>query len=134
MKRHAKRMMRFALVGGSGVIVNMAALAVFYDGFGLGLALASALAIQIAIITNFIGHHLFTFVGSSGSIIRRFISFELISLATATITWIILNGLAFAFGAEPAYIVYVYNLIAIGIGFIANYLLNASSTWKDAYA
>ena len=125
------RMVRFGLVGASGVIVNMSVLALLYTLLSVPLMIAIALAIQSAIITNFIGHHVFTFRGR-GKIGKRFASFEIISITTALVTWGVHNGVAFAFGTTPWWMVYAYNLIAIGTGFILNYTFNTTVTWADA--
>lgn len=128
MIEELKRIIRFGLIGGSGIIVNMTVLALLFTVLSVPLWLASALAIQSAIITNFLGHHYYTF-RSNGKKRTRFITFQLISMSTATVSWALLNGLALAFGTEPWWIVYAYNLLAIGAGFALNYLLNTNLTW-----
>ena len=125
------RMIRFGLVGGSGVLVNLGVLALLYTVLSLPLALASALAIQSAIITNFLGHHAYTFRGVEGSIAKRFLAFESISITSAFVSWSILNGLALVLGTHPWWIIYAYNLVAIAVGFGLNYLFNTTFTWRD---
>lgn len=109
----------------------MAMLAITYDVLAIPLAIASIIAIQCAIVTNFTGHHLFTFQGTHGSLLKRFVTFETISISTAALSWAVLNGLALIFGTDPPLVVYAYNLIAIAVSFLANFTLNVSSTWKD---
>ncbi|MFT4307876.1 MAG: GtrA family protein [Candidatus Woesearchaeota archaeon] len=125
------RIVRFGLVGGSGIIVNMGVLALLYTVFSLPLWLASALAIQSAIITNFIGHHHYTFRGTNGSMTKRFLTFESISITTALVSWATLNALAFVFGVHPWWIVYAYNFLSIALGFSLNYVFNTTYTWCD---
>ena len=55
------RVARFALVGLSGVIVNLAALHLFAGVLGIHEVVASALAIETSIVTNFLLNDAFTF-------------------------------------------------------------------------
>ena len=130
IRGHVAPMIRFGLVGSIGVIVNMGVLALLYSVLGTPLWLASAIAIELAILSNFAGHTLFTFRRYEGRLLRRFGSFQAISLITAVLSWAVLNGLALWFGATPEWIVYAYNLVAIGVGFLSNYALNRLFTWR----
>jgi putative flippase GtrA len=55
------RLARFALVGLSGVIANLAALHLFAGVLGIHEVVASALAIETSIVTNFLLNDAFTF-------------------------------------------------------------------------
>lgn len=80
--------LKFAIVGASGVVVNLAALALF-SAFGLRSSVASALAIQVSIGTNFVINDRWTFVDRRAEHrwYSRAIRFQLISLVGALIQW-----------------------------------------------
>jgi dolichol-phosphate mannosyltransferase len=48
-----ERIVRFAVVGASGVVVNQGLLMLLHGHFGWPLPLASAVAIEVSILTNF---------------------------------------------------------------------------------
>jgi len=54
------RWMKFNAVGGVGIGVQLAALAIFRSWFGLDYLLATGLAVEIAVIHNFLWHARFT--------------------------------------------------------------------------
>ncbi len=54
------RWMKFNAVGGIGIVVQVAALAVFRSGLKLDYLLATGLAVEIAVIHNFLWHERFT--------------------------------------------------------------------------
>jgi putative flippase GtrA len=75
--RAGARLARFALVGLSGVLVNLAVLQALAGRVGLPEGAASALAIEASIVTNFLLHDAFTFKdrraragGRSGRLLR----------------------------------------------------------------
>ena len=59
-KRIFIRWMKFNTVGGIGIVVQLAALAVFRSWLKLDYLLATALAVEIAVIHNFLWHECFT--------------------------------------------------------------------------
>ena len=73
------RFIRFALVGGSGVVLNLTALWLFHDEVGLPLELAGACAVALAIVNNFLWNNYWTF-GATGIIARRVAQFIAVSL------------------------------------------------------
>ena len=61
------RWMKFNAVGGIGIAVQLAALAVFHSWLNLDYLLATGLAVEIAVIHNFLWHELFTWVDRPAS-------------------------------------------------------------------
>jgi putative flippase GtrA len=61
------RWLRFNLVGGIGIGVQLAALAVFRPWMKLDYLLATGLAVEIAVIHNFLWHERFTWVDRPAS-------------------------------------------------------------------
>src|SRR5262245_42578533 len=84
------RFIRFALVGGSGIAVNMLTLWLLHDELGFPLSRSSVVAISLAILNNFIWNNFWTF-GESGIQARRLVQFIVISLVGMAINLAILN-------------------------------------------
>jgi dolichol-phosphate mannosyltransferase len=136
------RFIKFALVGGSGVVVNYGLywLLTRFAGFTplddtttggiLSGNLAMAISIETSIITNFILNNYFTFADRSEKgvipFLGRLLNFNLICLIGGLIQIGVANLLAISLG--------IYDLIAIAIAIIVamlwNYLLNNWWTWR----
>lgn len=80
--------LKFAIVGASGVVVNLAALALF-SALGMRSSVASALAIQVSIGTNFVINDRWTFADRRAEHrwYNRALRFQLISLVGAIVQW-----------------------------------------------
>ncbi len=80
------RFLKFCIVGASGVVVNLGALALLADALHIHTNLSSALAIEISINTNFLINEIWTFRdrrnGGEGGF-RRWIQFHVVSLVGA---------------------------------------------------
>jgi dolichol-phosphate mannosyltransferase len=135
------RFIKFCIVGGSGVIVNLGlyALLTRFAGFTpiddtssgiLSGNIALIISIETSIITNFILNNFFTFsdrnIGGVGAFFKRLLNFNLICLAGALIQIGITNLCAVVIGINDILSV----LIGIIIAFLWNYLLNNFLTWK----
>lgn len=150
-------LLRFGLVGLSGVGVNLGALALM-STLGLVSTLASALAIELSIVSNFVFNDRWTFSDRrAGGLWTRAVRFQLVSLIGALMQWgtFVLLGLIFALceqseGGWSAYLPiweregvsglvssppalgawqYVAQLIGIAVATSWNFLVNLSWTW-----
>lgn len=84
--------LKFAIVGASGVVVNLGALAVL-SALGMRSSVASALAIELSIISNFIVNDRWTFAGQHlHALPSRALRFQLISLVGAVAQWTVFIG------------------------------------------
>ena len=84
----ARRFLKFCAVGASGVVVNLAALALFGDGLGIHANIAAALAIELSIISNFLLNDGWTFSErNEGPRWLRMGRFHAVSLVGAAIQW-----------------------------------------------
>lgn len=116
---------RFGLVGAGGVVVNTAALFLLHGVARLPLVLASVLAVETAIVNNFVWNDRWTFAGRDGTR-NRFLKFNLLSL----------GGLAINTGVLALVVTYtgthylLANLIAIGSATGWNFASNARWTWR----
>jgi dolichol-phosphate mannosyltransferase len=152
-----KRFVKFGLVGVSGVPVTLAANYLLHAVAGLALPVSTALAVEVAIFTNFLGNHLWTFAGSDvrsrtipsverqpvvGPVVtwalrpgvRRFVKFNAVSLVGLVITTLVTTFVASHYGAElreiagPAYFL-LANLVGIAVAMVWNFLANVVWTW-----
>ena len=126
------RFLRFCTVGLSGVFVNEGALKFFTEVSGLYYVYSSILAVEIAIISNFLFNEFWTFRDRSNqrpemaNRLGRLVKFNLICALGGTLNvvtlWVLtdLAGLYYLFS----------NLIGIGISTLWNYGLNSNLTWE----
>ncbi|HWP93494.1 MAG TPA: glycosyltransferase family 2 protein [Thermodesulfobacteriota bacterium] len=126
------RFLRFCTVGLSGVFVNEGALKFFTEVSHLYYVYSSILAVEIAIISNFVLNEFWTFRDRSrlrpGMVSRlgRLVRFNLICGVGGILNVVTLWALT-----DLAGLYYLYsNLIGIGISTIWNYGLNSNITWE----
>jgi putative flippase GtrA len=123
MKRAAwlRRWLKFNTVGAIGIGVQLAVLAALKSGFGMGYLPATALAVEAAVLHNFVWHELWTWRGRAygSSVLVRLLKFHLgnglISIAANLALMRILVGMLHA-PYLPA------NLASIAIASLANFL------------
>ncbi len=112
------RFLRFGLVGGSGVVVNLAALWLFHDELGLPLGPAGVLAVALAIVNNFVWNNYWTF-GATGFAARRLARFVAVSLVGLAINVTALKLLVH-FGTHYLPADFAGILLATSWNFLAN--------------
>jgi putative flippase GtrA len=119
------RVLKFCIVGGTGVAVNVSALYVLSRWAGLPLVAASALAVQFAAISNYILHDTWTFATRSPSLCRfaKFNASSLVGLALNVLCVWLLTQVGLYFLSA--------NLIGIAVGFAANYTFSVSWVWSQ---
>ena len=72
------RWLRFNAVGGVGIVVQLGVLAALRSGFHLNYLIATGLAVETAVIHNFLWHERYTWVDrAAGKGFGRFIRFNL---------------------------------------------------------
>jgi len=120
----------FALVGGFGTLLNTAILYLLSQRGGMNYLFASAIATETAIISNFIGNNYITFrdKNTESRILGKFLSFQLISLVSLAGTIFFLWLFVTLFGKN---LLLVWNVLAIVIMFVANFILNSAFTWNN---
>jgi dolichol-phosphate mannosyltransferase len=130
-----KRFLKFSLVGGLGVFVNMGMLTVLTSA-GLGYLPGGVFAVETAIVTNFLLNEFWTFSDFSkrrsgqAARLKRFIKFNLFCLGGAIINLSVLWALT-----EYAGVYYLLSdLIGIGAATLWNYGMNANVTWESSRA
>lgn len=122
------RILKFMLVGTSGVLVNEGVLWLLHYWLGVPVAFASPVAIELSILNNFTLNSLITFRGErvAGGMLVRLAKYHLSTAIGALVNYVTLLSLVHLFGVEPL----AANLVGIVLGFLANYTLSEHYVWK----
>ena len=123
----AVRFVRFGIVGASGTAVNEGLLALGHGVWHLPLLLASAIAIECAIISNYLLNDRWTFKHRRPAW-SRFLRFNTVSLVSLVVN---LGILALLTRATHMHYLWA-NIIGIGIAFLVNFTLNVYWTYGKA--
>lgn len=130
------KIIRFAIVGASGTVVNLGVLTLLAKIIGLNVLLSAAIAIELSILSNFFFNHHFTFkVGKESKNIDN-------RLATSLFTKLVrynvgsLGGAAISFatftilykGLKLNYL--LADFLAILIALSWNYFMSVKYVWK----
>jgi len=130
-----RRFLRFALVGASGVLVDMAVLFLLSDprSLGLGLTRSKIVAAELAIVNNFLWNDAWTFrdlIGEQRGLrhkLRRLLKFNAVCGGGLLLNVLLLNVQFNLLHMNR----YAANLIAIGAVTVWNYWLNLKLNWRD---
>jgi len=116
------RVVKFGIVGSSGVVVNMLFLYVFKEVLKIDLKYASILAIEISIIFNYFLNDFWTWNDrSKASFINRIVKYHISVMFSAyVINW----GALMLLTTWLKWNYLISNLIGIGIGTVFNYVIN----------
>jgi putative flippase GtrA len=137
------RLMRFAVVGLSGVFVNLGMLAALADGLEWPDVLSSAVAIEVSILWNFLLNNAWTFKDRNATarigFFRRMGVYNLVSLVGLGIQLLAFIGMNHVFVTtfdlqEPGLWKYPSQLVGIAIAMAWNFLSNFYFTWAQAKA
>ena len=115
------RWLKFNAVGGMGVAVQLAALALLKSGLHVNYLLATALAVELALLHNFVWHERWTWKdrgagGRTGRLIRFHLANGLLSIAVNLALMRILVG-------RMHWPYLVANVAAIAAGSVVNFFL-----------
>ena len=127
--RNLEDFMKYSLVGVSGVFVNLGLYLFLTRYYEISEVLAPLIAIESALISNFILNNFWTFGKriTQRRIRVKFVKFHLVSGFSALINYSAFLTLFLVFGLYDI----LANLIGIGLAAIVNYLINSNWTWKD---
>ena len=123
------RILKFGVVGASGVVVNMGGLYLLKEFGRLPVEIASLLAIELSILSNFAINYVWTWRdrASAGAFWTKVLRYHIGAGATAFLgNYLILIALTEFFGMHYM----ISNLIGIGVGTLANYVINDLWTFK----
>jgi putative flippase GtrA len=118
-----RRVLKFNAVGAIGILVQLAALAVLKGALRVPYLLATALAVEIAVLHNFIWHERWTWRDrrGEGSVPLRLLRFNLGNGAVSLLVNLVFMRLLVGH-FHMQYL--IANLIAIAAGSVANYLVS----------
>lgn len=116
------RWLKFNAVGAAGIGVQLAALAVLKSGLGVDNLLATMLAVEAAVVHNYVWHEKFTWLDrATGSSLMRFAKFNL----TAGLFSILGNVLLMRILVGRAGMNYfLANIVAIAACSIVNFVMS----------
>lgn len=121
-----QRWLKFNTVGAMGVLVQLAALAALRGGLHIDYLIATALAVEIAVLHNFVWHEAWTWsdrTGAHGGAAMRLLRFN---LSNGLIS-IVVNLLLMRLLVGRLHLQYLLaNILAIGAGALVNF---AVSNW-----
>jgi putative flippase GtrA len=124
------RFFRFNAVGALGIVVQLVGLAFFKSFLHLNYLVAAALAVEAAVIHNFLWHERWTWKDRSGSgRLSRFLRFN---STTGTISVFANVALMRLFVGEFHMQYLVANLLSIGVCALANFLLSDRFVFKHS--
>ncbi len=125
----ASSMVRFAIVGVTGIPVNIGFMALALN-IGAPVDIASILGIEASITWNYTWHELWTFKtifkGGLRDVIRRYIGYHLSVALGALVQYITMRLLYTLLGLNPL----LGQLIGIILGFIVNYTFSREKVWN----
>jgi dolichol-phosphate mannosyltransferase len=127
--REWTKVIKFCIVGFTGIFVNMGVLYVLKEFVAFPLMVSSFFAIELSIINNFVWNDWWTFNQKNnkvGGLIRLF-RFHMVSIAGLVINMGILYILSDSFGIYYL----VANMVGILCGFVWNFMANRRITWKS---
>lgn len=120
--------LKFAVVGGSGVGVNMGLLYMLTRVAELDVAIASPIAIEVSILTNFALNNAWTFRKRHTRVpfLSRLLRYHLVTGLAGLVNYLTLLLLVKLFGMNEL----LANLIGIALGTVINFSLNSLWTWR----
>lgn len=134
--KSSERMVKFGIVGGSGIVVNLgifvAVKSLLYHYVGesdVTRHTASLAGDELSIIWNFVLNHKWTFRDSTNDshILRKLLHFHLIALTSVLIN----NAFLFVLHKQFEMWDVLAKLIGILVAFVVNYFGNSRWTWRE---
>jgi dolichol-phosphate mannosyltransferase len=125
----AARFLKFCIVGGSGVIVNLGTLYALVEFFHLGETVSWTIAVILSIMSNFILNNLFTYSDkkseSHKESVRRLTYYYIISMGVMVVNYSIYH-----LGRSMGFHYILSAFIGIIVATSLNFLLTTKFVWK----
>ncbi|AUA12871.1 MULTISPECIES: GtrA family protein [Streptomyces] len=115
--------LRFAVVGGGGVVVNTLVLYALYHWAGLPLLAASSIAVELAVVHNYLLNDRWTFAAGDPSL-RRFIKFNITVLGGLGVNVLIVWTLV-----RTGMHLLLANCLGIAAAFAVNFASSTGWVW-----
>ena len=134
MSRSIARWMKFNLVGGVGIAVQLL-MVWLLTTCGVGYLLATALAVESAVLHNFVWHERFTWIDrSNGRLVQSVARLLRFNLSTGTVS-IVGNLLLMRWLVGKAHLrPVIANMIAIAACSVANFVVSDQWVFRPARA
>jgi putative flippase GtrA len=130
------RLLRFAVVGASGTVIDLVLLTILKTGFGLPTVLANTLSYSAGIINNFALNRAWTFRDArTKSLAAQFVQFAIVSGIGLLLNDLIVVTLEKPFGNLPGNMHAGYipaKIAATGLVLIWNFMANRLWTFNDS--
>ena len=121
-----KQIIKFTIIGCSGLIINLVLLHSWVEVFGFHYFFGAALAYMVAISSNFFWNKLWTFKSKSKRYWKQYKSYVFINLTSLAISLAALSILVEIFGVW-----YLFSqMIAVLIAGTNNFVFNKKITFK----
>ncbi|MCM8595317.1 GtrA family protein [Accumulibacter sp.] len=126
--RSLRTFLKFAIVGASGVVVNLGAFTILLN-LGVNKYLASPLAIEASIVSNFLLNNFWTFRWRStrGSLQQKGLKYNVVSLVALSVSYSTFVALSAAIPEMPPQLAQFLGIIPATL---INYLLNSCWTFR----
>ena len=125
-----QRIIKFMLVGISGIVVNLGLLWLLTEVFGIYYMYSAAFSIETSIISNFMLNDIWTFrdrrLRTSDPYFKRLIKYNFVAMGGLLINLIILYTLKEFLGIHYL----IADLVGIFVAFVWNFILSTLWTWK----
>ncbi|QLH22668.1 GtrA family protein [Streptomyces sp. Rer75] len=115
--------LRFAVVGGGGVLVNSVALFALYHWAGLPLLVASGIAVELAVVHNYLLNDRWTFAVHTPSA-RRFVKFNVSVLGGLAVNVVLVWSLV-----RSGMYLLLANCLGISAAFAVNFACSTGWVW-----
>ncbi len=130
------RFLKFAIVGVTGMVVDLSILTFSREVLGLPLSIAVLLGFSLAVVSNFTWNRLWTFPESRNLPLgRQLIQFIIVNVIGLGINELVVLGLHPVFSVvlhDPASYL-AAKVIAIGIVLFWNFFVNRAWTYRDIH-
>lgn len=137
-----KRLIKFGIVGGSGVLVNMGIFYILNEFFLIDYSISGIIAIELSIINNFSWNHLWTwrdrktektktvvllgFSSRWNSFLLRLVKYHMVAGISGLVNYGVLRLLVDGLVWNK----YLSNLIGIGMAMAINFIINHKWTFR----
>jgi dolichol-phosphate mannosyltransferase len=128
--RRFEEFIRFALVGLSGLLVNLGSYVLLTRKMGFNIALACPIAIELSILSNYFLNDVWTFKYRRVTIpvYRRLFRFHTAAALAGSLNYTVFLTLVYLTHVNDI----LSNVIGISIGMLINYSLNSIWTWHQS--
>ena len=109
-----ERLLRFSAAGLAGFVVQVASLAVLV-AFGVNYLLATALAVEMAILVNFVWHEHWTWQDQGPGVLGRLLRYNTLTAATSIAGSVMITGLLVETLAAPPVVANIISVMSLGL-------------------